>query len=277
MLAGKRSLNQVFSILAAEPHFQICLRWILNKEPTLRDDDGRAVQNLILLELRKEWPKLFPKLDFVEMKLRDVLVDVGEPIRSAYFINSGLASSLTVMMNGKSVEVGLLGKEGFIGLPLVVGLETSATRIVVQIAGTAFRMRASNLVGVLQEYPHLERKLNRYTQSLGTQATQVAACNRMHEVEERLARWLLMSQDRIGGKVIPLSHEFLAQMLGTRRSSVTIAARNLQRGGSITHTRGEMKIVNRIRLENAACECYEALTKQDQKWKGESSGNAGLL
>jgi CRP-like cAMP-binding protein len=237
----------------------------------LRDEDVRVVQNQILLELRKDWPKLFPKLNFVKMKLHDVLVEVGEPIRFAYFINSGLASSLTVMMNGKSVEVGLLGKEGFIGLPLVVGLETSATRIVVQIAGTAFRMSASSLVAVLQEYPNLEKKLNRYTQYFGTQATQVAACNRMHKVDERLARWLLMSQDRIGSKVIPLSHEFLALMLGTRRSSVTLATRSLQQGGSITHTRGEMKIVNRTRLENAACECYEALAKQDRKWNNESN------
>src|SRR5207253_10548431 len=119
--------------------------------------------------------------------------------------------------------------------------------------------------------PQLEKKLNRYSQAFALQATQVAACNRLHEVEERLARWLLMSQDRIGGNQVPLTQEFLAHMLGTRRASVTVAAGILQKAGLITYQRGHVKIVDRTQLEGAACECYEIMQQQDKKWRNESA------
>jgi CRP-like cAMP-binding protein len=149
---------------------------------------------------------------------------MGEPIKFCYFMNSGMTSILTIMGDGKGVEVGLTGKEGFIGLPLVVGLKTSATRAVVQITGSAFRLGASQMVQALSKCPDLARRLNCYAQELAMQATQVAACNRLHDVEARLARWLLISQDRVGGDVLPLTQEFLSHMLGTRRASVTVAA-----------------------------------------------------
>ena len=149
---------------------------------------------------------------------------------------------------GKSVEVGLAGKEGFIGLPLVVGLSTSPSRVVMQVAGSAFRIRASDFTQALRRCPQLERQLNRFTHAMAMQATQVAACNRVHEVEERLARWLLMSQDRLGGDHVPLTQEFLAHMLGTRRASVTVAAGILQKAGLIRYTRGEVNVVNRDRI-----------------------------
>jgi len=113
--------------------------------------------------------------------------------------------------------------------------------------------------------------LNRYSQVLAMQAMQVAACNRLHEVPERLARWLLMSQDRIGGDKVPLTQEFLAHMLGTRRASVTVGAGILQKAGLITYTRGAVTVVNRSELEDAACECYQALARQSQKWRSEAN------
>src|SRR6202162_4267482 len=150
---------------------------------------------------------------------------------SAYFCNSGMFSVLNVMPDGKSVEVGLIGKEGVSGTPLVAGFRASHTRTVVQADGTAFRMDADGLRAALPKCPTLERQMNRYAQLLAVQVTQIAACNRLHEVDERLARWLLMTQDRVGSESLPLTQEFLAQMLGTRRSSVTVSAGTLQKGG----------------------------------------------
>ena len=131
-----------------------------------------------------------------------VLHEPGEPIKFGYFLNSGLASVLTVLTEGKSVEVGLTGKEGFVGLPLIVGFSTSPTRTVIQIDATGFRINAKNLVQALRQSPGLMNRLQRYVQILGMQGTQVAACNRLHEVDERLARWLLMCQDRIGSNFV---------------------------------------------------------------------------
>jgi len=235
--------------------------------------DGHSMHNEILLGLPpNECDAVFANLEFLEMRTHDVLNEMGEPIKYCYFVNSGLASVLNVMSDGKSVEVGLTGKEGFVGLPLAVGLSTSAARVVVQVAGTAFRVTAAKMTKVLRTCPQLERKLNRYSQALGIQGTQVAACNRVHEVDERLARWLLMSQDRIGGDSIPLTQDFLAHMLGTRRASVTVAAGMLQKAGLITYSRGAVTIVNRGSLEDAACECYEVIIQQIRNWQKESDG-----
>ncbi len=240
-------------------------------KPLSRGADGHAMHNEILLGLpRAEFDAVFAKLELLEMPTHGVLNDVGEPIEQCYFMNSGLASILSVLSDGKSVEVGLVGKEGFVGLPLVVGLKTSATRAVIQIAGTAYRVTAANLAAVLRTCPQLEKSLNRYSQAFALQATQVAACNRVHDVEERMARWLLMSQDRIGGDLVPLTQEFLAHMLGTRRASVTVAAGILQKAGLITYRRGAVKIMHRGNLEDAACECYEMLVSQGRNWKKES-------
>ena len=211
--------------------------------------DGETVHNKILLGLPvRERSAVLPDLDFLEVHTHYVLHDAGVPITHGYFVNGGLASFLSVMKNGKSVEVGLAGAEGFVGLPLVVGLSTSPTRVVMQVKGSAFRIKRSKLQDVLRRCPQLQRRLNRFTQAMTMQAAQVAACNRVHEVDERLARWLLMSQDRLGGDRVPLTQEFLAHMLGTRRASVTVAAGILQKAGLIRYTRGEVNVVNRRKL-----------------------------
>jgi CRP-like cAMP-binding protein len=232
--------------------------------------DGQPVENEILLSLpAKERGAIFPLLTFVELRTHDVLHEPGEPIKFGYFLNRGMTSILTVLAEGKSVEVGLTGKDGFVGLPLIVGFSSGPTQAVVQIAGDGFRIAARGIAQAVRQCPTLANQLQRYVQMLAMQGTQVAACNRLHEVDERLARWLLMCQDRIGSNFVPLTQEFLAHMLGTRRASVTVSAGILQKAGLIVYSRGHVNIVDRVRLEGACCECYEIMRQQDQRWRNE--------
>jgi CRP-like cAMP-binding protein len=241
--------------------------------PTLAitDSDGNHIHNEILLGLPpKERETLFSKLEFVRLKTRLVLHESGDTLKSAYFPSSGLVSILSVFPDGKSVEVGLVGKEGFIGLPLVAGFRTAPTRAIAQIEGSAFRVEGETLMAVLPQCPKLERRLQQFVQVMAMQTTQIAACNRLHEVNERLARWLLMSADRIGSNSVPLTQELIAQMLGTRRSSVTVAAGTLQKAGLITYTRGDVRIIDRQKLEEAACECYGIMQRQIEEGQSEA-------
>jgi CRP-like cAMP-binding protein len=239
---------------------------------SLRNDgDGNHIRNSILLGLSaKECEILFSKLEFVRLKLHQVLYEAGDAIKSGYFVNSGMMSVLAVQPDGKSVEVGLIGKEGFVGLPLLVGYSKSPTRIVTQADGTAYRCDGEALRQIMRKCPELEQQLHRYVQRFAMQTTQIAACNRLHDVEERLARWILMSQDRIESDHLPLTQEFLAQMLGARRSSVTVAAGTLQKAGLISYTRGSVAISNRKRLEEAACDCYGIVRRQLKDWEEEA-------
>jgi CRP-like cAMP-binding protein len=234
--------------------------------------DGNALGNIILLSLSdKERKQVLSRLEFVRLELHHVLHEAGETIESGYFVNTGLISILAVQPDGKSVEVGLIGKEGFVGLPLLVGYRTSPTRTMVQGDATAYRCDAKTLGQLIRQYPGLEQQLNRFGQRLAMQTTQIAACNRLHEVEERLARWILMSQDRIASARLPLTQEFLGQMLGVRRASVTVAAGILQKAGLISHTRGSVTILDRPRLEDAACDCYGIVQRQLKDWETEAN------
>ncbi len=234
--------------------------------------EGNPVRNELLVGLPpQECDSLFPRLTFVQLRTHDVLQESGEPIKYVYFVDSGLVSILSVMQDGKSVEVGLTGKEGCTGLQLAVGFKSSDTRALVQIEGTAFRISSLDLLKALPQCCVLKQRMHQFGQMLSMQGAQVAACNRLHEVDERLARWLLMSQDRVGGNIVSLTHEFLAHMLGTRRSSVTVAAGLLAKAGLITYNRGQVNIENRGRLEDAACECYELLSRHTAMWKRESA------
>lgn len=233
------------------------------------------VLNAVLRDLpAREYASLRDNLEFVNLPKHKILNEPGQPIEFAYFINSGLVSFLSVLANKRSVEVGLAGRDAFVGLPLIVGYVTSAHRAEMQIAGTGFRIRAGKLTSSLSKWPALNRRLQRFSQLLALQATQVAACNRLHEIDRRLARWLLMSQDRVNGEAITLSQETLSNMLGTRRASVTVAAGILQKAGFITSKRASVVINNRRGLEKYSCECYEAMKRQAAKWQRESNGQA---
>jgi len=232
------------------------------------DGDGNHINNLILLSLPASERKIvFDNLEFVRLITQQVLHETGDTLKSGYFCDTGMISILSVFSDGKSVEVGLVGKEGFLGLPLIAGFRTAATRATVQIEGTAFRVDADKLTMLLRQCPTLAQKLQQLSQVMTMEVTQIAACNRLHEVEERLGRWLLMCADRVGNSSLPLTQELLAQMLGTRRSSVTVAAGILQKARLIDYTRGRVAIVNRAKLESAACECYELMQRQARVWK----------
>jgi CRP-like cAMP-binding protein len=243
-----------------------------HRKPHLQTLGGQAAENTILLGLApQEHKAVSAKMRLVRLPTHTVLNEMDVPIEFGYFINSGLASILNVMSDGKSVEVGLCGFEGFIGLPLIVGFETSPTRTIMQVEGSGFQISARDLKELLPRCPQLEKSLNRYSQVLALQVTQVAACNRLHEVDERLARWLLMSEDRVGRPFFTLTQEFLAHMLGTRRASVTVAAGILQKAGLISYQRGQVTISDRARLEAAACECYEQLNQHLLSWRNNHS------
>jgi CRP-like cAMP-binding protein len=232
---------------------------------------GQAVKNKLLLSLAEEERRVvFPKLAFLPLPLGTKLTEKGDRIREAYFLNDGLASVLNVMESEKSIEVGLCGSEGFVGLPLLVGFTSSPAQIIMQIEGSGFKISAGDLTKCLRQCPGLMISLSRFAQEMSVQSAQVAACNRLHEIDERLARWLLMSQDRLGGNVVPLTQDYLSHMLGTRRASVTVAAGMLQKAGLITYKRGAVTIEDRTRLQEAACECYGVLTEQIKKWQSET-------
>jgi CRP-like cAMP-binding protein len=230
-----------------------------------------ALSNGILRRLpRKEFKAIFPKLELVPLHLHSVLNEAAKPITYCYFVLSGLASILTVLASGKIVEVGLTGAEGFVGLPLVAGLKSSAGRIIVQVTGSAFRIRAKDMIVVLADCPALRKSLGQFGQEVAVQSAQIAACNRLHNANQRMARWLLMSQDRLGGTQVRLTQEFLAHMLGMRRASVTVALGFLQKAELITYVRGAVRIEDRSGLEVAACECYVSITQQHKRWQKES-------
>ena len=236
---------------------------------TPTDIDGNQIHNEILLRLPPaERRPLFSKLEFVRFKTHHVLHEARRSIRSVYFVNSGLASVVSVMSDGRSVEVGLIGKEGFAGLAILAGFRKSFTRVIAQADMTAFRLDADVLTGVLRHSLVLNRQLERLLQIATVEVSQLAACNRLHQVNQRLARWLLMSQDRISSKSLPLTHEFLALMLGTRRSSVSLAAGALQDAGVINYSRGNVVILSRPALERAACECYQLIRQHIEEETG---------
>jgi CRP-like cAMP-binding protein len=220
---------------------------------------GKPVSNLILLSASdSDYSSLRPHLEDVSLPNHLVLHEGGGKLQFAYFPNRGLISLVVAMKDGKTAEAGVVGNEGFTGTPAAVGLSSSPLRAVVQITGDGFRVEVGALQNTLESTPHLQRMLTRYAVVQGMQVAQTAACNRLHGIEQRLARWLLMTQDRVDSEWLPITHDFLATMLGTDRPTLTLAAGILQKKQLIEYTRGMVKIVNRKKLEDSACECYAA-------------------
>jgi CRP-like cAMP-binding protein len=249
---------------------QTSIRLPINRSQKLAssDLDGNRIHNEILLDLPpEESGVIFPKLELLRLKPHHLLHEVGDSLKSAYFCNTGIVSILSVFPDGEFVEVGLVGKEGFVGLPLIAGFHSAACRAVVQVESTVFRIEASALTGIMEWCPTLRRRLDQFAQMSSVQVTQIAACNRLHGVDQRLGRWLLMCAERVGPTALPLTQELLAQMLGTRRSSVTVAAGKLQKDGVIRYSRGTMDILDRRKLEETACDCYRLMRQQIQMWQ----------
>jgi len=222
--------------------------------------EGKQVANKVLLAMPdNEYELTRAQLTFVDLPDHLSLHEPTQSIEFAYFPNRGMVSQVVVTKDGRTVEVGVVGNEGFVGAGLAVGLTRSSVREIIQIAGDGFRMMGNALGRILQSAPQLQVILNRHTGLQAMQVAQTAACNRLHDIQQRLARWLLMTQDRVNLGVLPITHDFVATMMGTDRSTVSLAASALQKKGIIEYVRGEVKILNRRKLEKSACECYAVI------------------
>jgi CRP-like cAMP-binding protein len=220
---------------------------------------GSRGENRILAALpQADRLRLFNLLDDVSLPVRTVLFEPGGPIDAVYFPTGGVVSLVTALDGGAIVEVATIGNEGIVGVPLVP-LGSLAVRALAQVAGHALRIDAAVFLEWYENNRLFQTLVERYTQALFGQISQAAACNRLHSSEERLSRWLLMSQDRVGSDRFMITQEFLGQMLGARRSTVSVSAGILQRAGIIRYTRGHVTIVNREQLEAVSCECYSVI------------------
>lgn len=220
-------------------------------------DPLQPIKNRLLAALPdEEYERLVPHLEPVSLPLNQVLYELGVPIEYVYFPQQGIVSLLSVLEDGSTVEAGLVGNDGMVGLPIILGGNKTSNRAFVQVAGNGMRMKAEQLRSEFKRGGVLQSLLLRYTQALLTQVSQGVACNRLHTIEERLARWLLTVQDRVESDQFPLTQEFIAQMLGTRRSGVTVAAGTLSKAGTIRYSRGKITILNQGDLEAISCECY---------------------
>jgi CRP-like cAMP-binding protein len=218
--------------------------------------------NLLLDALpAHEKSEILKELEPVSMPVRYVLFEAETPPRYAHFVTSGIASVVTTLSGGDAVEVGLVGREGLAEKTHLLGPQLGMTRCFMQVGGTGLRMNFKRLQQRFLESPSLQTAIHRLIQYEVLSLAQLSACNRLHEVEERLARWLLMCADRLGEPEIRLTQEFMAQMLGARRSTVNIAAGTLQRAGVIDYKRSYIRIENRERMEDVACECYQIVKK----------------
>jgi CRP-like cAMP-binding protein len=218
------------------------------------------LRNRLLVSIpARELSQLRPHLHSFSLEPRSILHEPTQKLTFVSFPNSGVISLLVATEDGKTVEAGMLGNEGFAGVPAVVGFHRCPLRQVVQIGGEGLRIKAAALQRILPSAPHLQMALVRYAVIQGMQVAQIAACNRLHDAGQRLARWLLMAADRSGGCVIPMTHDFLSATLGTDRPSISLAAKILQRRKVIAYKRRLVTILNRKKLEGSACECYSAI------------------
>jgi len=217
----------------------------------------KTFHNRLLAALPEEdVQRFFSDLHPVSFPLRHVIYEVGAPLEYVYFIEQGLASILMNMSNGSTVEVGMIGTEGMVGMPALLGGVISNRQFIVQSPITALRMNAALCKTAFDQSAAVRRVVLRFTEAILDLAAQTAACNRLHLIEQRCARWLLMSSDRTRSDIIPMTHEFLSSMLGVRRAGVTTTLGELTRSGLIEHGRGHLTISDREGLEATACECY---------------------
>jgi CRP-like cAMP-binding protein len=225
--------------------------------------------NRILASLpRADSDRMLPLLESVDLPTRMTLYEIGQPIEHVYFVYRGVASIMTPMKEGVAVELATVGAEGMVGIPVFLGAESTTSKAFMQVPGEGVRMRSDAFLDFLDGSPVLGRLLSRYTLALMTQMAQNAACNRTHSIEERCARWLMMTRDRVRDDAFPLTQEFLAQMLGVRRPSVSIAAGILAKAGLISYVRGQITILDRAGLERSCCECYGIIRREFERLVG---------
>jgi CRP-like cAMP-binding protein len=231
------------------------------------------VRNQLLAALPPEvLSSLVPKLRQVSLTVRDTLIAPGKVIEAIYFVESGWVSLVATLEDGTQAEVGLVGREGMVGLPLILGIDTGFEEAFVQAHGTALQIETSVFRQTLEEIPILQARLYRYSEAMRGQAIQTAACNGRHALEQRFARWLLMAHDRSEGDELPVTQEFLALMVCAHRPSVTVVAGALQQAGIIRRDRrGQITVLDRGALEATACDCYAAVQRRFSALLGSQS------
>lgn len=241
----------------------------------MHDINHKIVENKLLAALpREEYERLLPQLEPVQLAKRKILYNVGDLVSHAYFPNDGMVSLLSTTQDGSSVEVGMVGNEGMVGLPIILRSHKTPHQIMVQITvESALRIRASGLRNEFNQGGKLHDLLLQYTHILLTQFTQSVICNRFHTVEERLARWLLIARDRVNSNTISFTQEIISHLLGTQRTGITMAAVTLQKKKLIEYSRGQINILDPNGLEYVTCECYEVIKEEFDNFLSEENYN----
>lgn len=226
-------------------------------------DPKEVLKNFLLAALPDgEFERITPKLELVFLKLGEVLYEADEELKYIYFPTTVIVSLLHIMENGTTAEIGIIGNDGAVGIALFMGSETTSSRAIVQSHGAAYRMKADDLKAEFKRGNTFQLILLRFTMALMSQISQTAVCNRLHPIERQLARWILLSHDRLHTDKLIMTHDLISNMLGVRREGVTLAAKKLAAKNLIKNERGTIIIVNRRGLESAVCECYKVVNDE---------------
>jgi CRP-like cAMP-binding protein len=231
-------------------------------------DPGPPTNRLLAALPAEEMEVLRPDLEEISLPFKQTLFETNKPIKCVYFLHRGVASIVQEMEDGTAIEVAVIGPEGVVGLAAIFGGGFISAKAFIQVPSEASRIEAGAFRRAFDRCPRLRELVWRYTVALVSQLARNSACNRVHEVEKRLARWLLLTHDRAHADTFPLKQEFMAQMLGVSRPSVSIAAGVLQKAGLVSYVRGRITITDRSGLEAAACECYRVIRDQFDRLVG---------
>lgn len=241
------------------------------QQPKRTDVRGRSVENLILSRIPEaEFNLIRLHLEFIQTRSYQNIHEPGEKLDYAYFPNAGMISVVIEIDEQKTLEIGVVTNKGFAGEAFIAEAHVHPYRMIAQPAVEGFRVKVQTLRTILNSTPNFRLRLSRYVHFQSLRTAQIAACNRFHEIGQRLARWLLMSQDRMGAAVLPFTHAFLASMLGTGRASVSVATGILQDAGVIDYKRGAVKVLDRKKLEDCVCECYGRIKRLEAVSERES-------
>lgn len=234
------------------------------------------IDNQILSAMPEmERARLCPHLELVHLPLGMVLTESGVAVSHIYFPTNAIVSLLQIMEDGAAIEIAVVGNEGAVGVSLFMGGESTPGRSIVHCAGYAYRLAGEHLKREFKRHGAMLHALLRYTQSLITQMAQTAVCNRLHSLDQKLCRWLLLSLDRMAGNELILTQEFISRMLGVRREGVTESAGKLQKQGAIRYARGKITVLDRAQLERSACECYAVVKKETDRLQSSPQADLG--
>ena len=243
-----------------------------SQRPPPMKNQPRPANKILAALPDEEFAQLQPKLREATFKLGEIVYRAEEPIDYVYFINRGIVSWLATLEDGNTVEAGVIGNEGLAGVSVLLGARSTPNQALTQAEVHGLRISSRDLTDEFRKNGQLNRMILRFVHSMFTQVAQTAACNRLHTLDQRLARWLLMTHDRTDGEEFPLTQDFLSRMLGVRRAGVSVAANSLRQNGLIDYHRGDIRILDRDGVEHASCECYKIVKEEYEQ----TLGNAGV-